>query len=51
MLFVVDEVITGFGRLGEWFAGGRFGLSPDMMVVAKGLTSLLKAKTTFTLTN
>src|SRR5205807_2286173 len=38
-LFVVDEVITGFGRVGEWFATGRFRLSPDMMVVAKGLTS------------
>ncbi len=39
VLFVADEVITGFGRLGEWFASGRFGLEPDLMTVAKGLTS------------
>jgi putrescine---pyruvate transaminase len=39
VLFVADEVITGFGRTGEWFGSGRFGLAPDMMTVAKGLTS------------
>jgi putrescine---pyruvate transaminase len=39
VLFVVDEVITGFGRLGRWFASERYELSPDMIVVAKGLTS------------
>jgi putrescine aminotransferase len=39
VLFVADEVITGFGRTGEWFGSGRFGLEPDMMIVAKGLTS------------
>jgi adenosylmethionine-8-amino-7-oxononanoate aminotransferase len=39
VLFIVDEVITGFGRLGEWFATGRFGLSPDLITCAKGLTS------------
>lgn len=39
VLFVADEVITGFGRTGEWFGSGRYGLDPDMMVVAKGLTS------------
>src|SRR5207302_4122720 len=39
VLFVLDEVITGFGRLGEWFAAGRFGLAPDLVLVAKGLTS------------
>jgi len=39
VLFVADEVITGFGRTGDWFASGRFGLEPDMMTVAKGLTS------------
>jgi putrescine---pyruvate transaminase len=32
-------VITGFGRTGEWFATGRFGLSPDLITVAKGITS------------
>jgi putrescine---pyruvate transaminase len=39
VLFVADEVITGFGRTGAWFASGRFGLDPDLMTVAKGLTS------------
>jgi adenosylmethionine-8-amino-7-oxononanoate aminotransferase len=39
VLLVVDEVITGFGRLGEWFASERFQLQPDLVTVAKGLTS------------
>jgi adenosylmethionine-8-amino-7-oxononanoate aminotransferase len=39
VLFVADEVITGFGRTGSWFGSGRFGLEPDLMTVAKGLTS------------
>ncbi len=40
ILFVVDEVVTGFGRIGgEWFASTRFDLQPDMMTTAKGLTS------------
>jgi putrescine aminotransferase len=39
VLFVADEVITGFGRVGSWFASDRFALEPDMMTVAKGLTS------------
>jgi putrescine aminotransferase len=39
VLFVLDEVITGFGRTGEWFATGRYGLSPDLVTVAKGITS------------
>ncbi|HEY7603955.1 MAG TPA: aminotransferase class III-fold pyridoxal phosphate-dependent enzyme [Gaiellaceae bacterium] len=39
VLLVLDEVITGFGRVGEWFATGRFGLSPDLITVAKGITS------------
>jgi putrescine---pyruvate transaminase len=39
VLFVADEVITGFGRTGEWFGSGRYGLDPDMMTVAKGITS------------
>jgi len=39
VLFVVDEVITGFGRTGEWFAAGRYGLEPDLMTMAKGITS------------
>jgi putrescine aminotransferase len=39
ILFVADEVITGFGRLGAWFASGLWDLDPDLMSVAKGLTS------------
>jgi putrescine aminotransferase len=39
LLLVLDEVITGFGRTGEWFATGRFGLAPDLITVAKGITS------------
>jgi adenosylmethionine-8-amino-7-oxononanoate aminotransferase len=39
VLFVVDEVITGFGRCGAWFASGRFGLEPDLLACAKGITS------------
>ncbi|KND45855.1 MULTISPECIES: aminotransferase class III-fold pyridoxal phosphate-dependent enzyme [Streptomyces] len=38
-LLVADEVITGFGRLGEWFGGDRFEARPDMVTVAKGITS------------
>ncbi|MBI3648268.1 MAG: aspartate aminotransferase family protein [Actinobacteria bacterium] len=39
VLFVADEVITGFGRLGEWFASGRWNLEPDLVTCAKGITS------------
>ncbi|HUJ07013.1 MAG TPA: aspartate aminotransferase family protein [Streptosporangiaceae bacterium] len=39
VLFVADEVITGYGRVGEWFASGRFGLEPDLITTAKGLSS------------
>ncbi len=39
ILFVADEVITGFGRTGTWFASERFGLDPDMITFAKGVTS------------
>ena len=39
VLWVSDEVISGFGRTGEWFASGRFGLDPDLVLTAKGLTS------------
>jgi adenosylmethionine-8-amino-7-oxononanoate aminotransferase len=39
VLFVADEVITGFGRCGDWFASGRFGLEPDIVTCAKGITS------------
>ena len=39
VLFVVDEVITGFGRTGSLFACERFGLRPDIMLFAKCVTS------------
>lgn len=39
ILFVADEVITGFGRLGAWFASGLWDLDPDLMTMAKGITS------------
>jgi putrescine aminotransferase len=39
ILFVADEVITGFGRLGEWFASNLWELDPDLMTLAKGITS------------
>jgi adenosylmethionine-8-amino-7-oxononanoate aminotransferase len=39
VLFVADEVITGFGRCGDWFASNRFGLEPDIVTCAKGITS------------
>lgn len=39
VLLIADEVITGFGRTGDWFASPGFRLRPDMMSLAKGLTS------------
>ena len=39
VLVIADEVITGFGRLGEWFAFQRMGFTPDMVTFAKGVTS------------
>jgi adenosylmethionine-8-amino-7-oxononanoate aminotransferase len=39
VLFIADEVICGFGRTGEWFGSQRYGIEPDLMTVAKGLTS------------
>jgi adenosylmethionine-8-amino-7-oxononanoate aminotransferase len=39
VLFIADEVITGFGRCGTWFASERFGLEPDLITCAKGITS------------
>ncbi|WOI58937.1 aminotransferase class III-fold pyridoxal phosphate-dependent enzyme [Streptomyces fradiae] len=39
ILLVLDEVITGFGRTGHWFAAERLGVAPDLIVTAKGLTS------------
>jgi adenosylmethionine-8-amino-7-oxononanoate aminotransferase len=39
VLFVADEVICGFGRVGDWFASTRFALDPDLVTFAKGVTS------------
>ena len=39
ILLVADEVICGFGRTGEWFASDYYGLKPDLMPIAKGLSS------------
>jgi len=39
ILFIADEVITGFGRTGAWFATGLFELKPDIVTLAKGITS------------
>jgi putrescine---pyruvate transaminase len=38
-LLIFDEVITGFGRLGSWFGSHHYGVVPDMMTFAKGVTS------------
>lgn len=38
-LLIFDEVICGFGRTGEWFAGQTYGVTPDLMTFAKGVTS------------
>ncbi len=38
-LYIADEVITGFGRTGNWFASSRFSLQPDLITFAKGITS------------
>jgi putrescine---pyruvate transaminase len=39
ILLIADEVITGFGRTGEWFGTQYYGLKPDIMTIAKGLSS------------
>ena len=39
ILLIFDEVITGFGRTGAAFGAERFGIQPDMMTLAKGLTN------------
>ncbi|HKY94153.1 MAG TPA: aminotransferase, partial [Kiloniellales bacterium] len=39
VLLVADEVICGFGRTGQWFGSDTFGIEPDLMPMAKGLTS------------
>jgi putrescine aminotransferase len=39
ILLIADEVICGFGRTGKWFGSDYYGLEPDLMTIAKGLSS------------
>ncbi len=39
ILLILDEVVTAFGRTGRWFAAEHFGVEPDLIVTAKGITS------------
>lgn len=39
VLLIADEVVCGFGRTGRWFGSQTFGIEPDLMTVAKGLSS------------
>ncbi len=39
ILLIADEVICGFGRTGQWFGSEHFGIEPDLMPIAKGMSS------------
>jgi adenosylmethionine-8-amino-7-oxononanoate aminotransferase len=39
ILLIFDEVVTAYGRVGEWFAAQYFGVDPDLIITAKGITS------------
>jgi putrescine aminotransferase len=39
ILLILDEVVTAYGRVGHWFAAQHFGVTPDIIVTAKGITS------------
>jgi PLP-dependent transaminase len=39
ILLIMDEVVSAYGRVGEWFAASRFGVEPDLITTAKGITS------------
>ena len=39
VLLIADEVVTGFGRTGHWWGSQRYGIEPDMITFAKGVTS------------
>src|SRR4051794_18955380 len=43
ILLCADEVITGFGRLGEWFGSAKYDIRPDLITAAKGLSSAYAA--------
>ena len=39
ILLILDEVVTAYGRVGQWFAARHFGVEPDLITTAKGITS------------
>ena len=44
VLLISDEVICAWGRLGHWFGAERYGYQPDMITMAKGLTSRVRRR-------
>ena len=51
ILLIFDEVQTGFGRTGEWFAAQTFDVTPDIMAIAKGIAAGLPLSATVASTN
>jgi len=50
-MLILDEVQSGFGRTGKWFAFEHYGIVPDIMTVAKGLASGMPLSGVFTRTD